>query len=83
MLEFSSDTNSICNGILHNSEVSLYPLEGKISQSVVQKCTLLSIPEESDIIMLFSKFGTICEKDFFGKEVGKWLSASSLFTQSE
>ena len=45
--------------------------------SMVQNCTLLSIHEESDIIMLLSKFEAIfCEKDFF-KKVGKLFSAAS------
>lgn len=56
--------------------------KNKPSGSLVQKCILLSIPEESGIIMLFLKFQAIVWKKIFSKEVGKLLSAASLFTQS-
>lgn len=46
-------------------------LEGGKSESLVHKCTLLSIPEASDIIMLLSNFRTILYEKDFGKEVGK------------
>lgn len=56
--------------------------KNKPSGSLVQKCILLSIPEERGIIMLFLKFQAILWKKISSKEVRKLLSAASLFTQS-
>lgn len=58
-------------------------MDGKQSISLVHKCTLLSILEESDIILPLSKFqAVLCEKEIFCKEVGKLLLAASLSSQS-
>ena len=65
------------SGILyHNNEVSL-----KESESLVQKCPLLSIHEESNIITVFQNLEQFFMKGGFWKEVRKLLSAA-LFSRS-